>query len=251
MSSPLAHAGRLVVLDFCGTLSQSVTRFNVGDHLAKHGLAPHLDEAAYWTMVQRTWARLSTSSDATFTAVFHDEVARRGGGGVGAVGVDAFLRDYWGSHQVDAAWQDVLAATRAPQIELATSAAVGYAKKDPRFWAALLRGGAGPRVVVATDHYIDAEPAIVAALRPWSVQPVGLGAEGCPRDVVLVDDFGACEQAAAGYAERRRATEEAIRSVLPDGSSLRIVQVTPDGTNHFDSLHQLLATAPDRPATAH
>eukprot|EP00754_Rhynchopus_humris_P023169 Rhum_TRINITY_DN14824_c6_g3::Rhum_TRINITY_DN14824_c6_g3_i1::g.119347::m.119347 len=179
-------------------------------------------------------------------------------------GFDAFLSEYWARHAVEAEWIECLkahahAAAKAEQaattadVYTAVSASIGHPKKTVAFWKEMLArvaattttssapAGTPPVVfVVATDHYAEADdvlPRLLPGVRVEKLQGIveeegggsggGSGLEAVS-ELIVIDDFGAAEQAAAGYVERRAATEAAIRSVLPPHVGLSVVAVSPE-----------------------
>ena len=272
---------KIVALDLCGTLARGVGRIDVTAALEAAGIAGALTEQAYWRMVTATWPACSTRTSAPFreAALAHFAASGDADGSAFRRGFDAFLSEYWARHAVEAEWIECLkahtsthaaaaAATGGGQAAAATavytavSASIGHQKKTAGFWKEMLARVAGatcgvpggvpaPPVVfvVATDHYAEAEdvlPGLLPGIRVEKLEAVaeGGGSAGLETvsELIVVDDFGAAEQAAAGYAERRAATEAVIRSVLPPHVGLSVVAVSPDEptAQHTARLRELL-----------
>eukprot|EP01064_Diplonema_japonicum_P038731 TRINITY_DN947_c1_g1_i1.p1 TRINITY_DN947_c1_g1~~TRINITY_DN947_c1_g1_i1.p1 ORF type:complete len:245 (+),score=50.44 TRINITY_DN947_c1_g1_i1:52-735(+) len=220
----------LLVVDFCGTLSESVARFDVGHHLQKHGFDGK-EEANYWEMVTDTWGSCSVGGEGWAT-VMQNQWGK---------GSDEFVKDYWKAHTVDDEWVELL---KGRHVGVAVSAVYGNVKKDRGFWDSLFTTDTTNHdFIIATDHYSDAFPAISSALPTTSSLLTPPTTRPDPHHfpyerLVLVDDFGRAENPLSNYHERSAQTANVVRSSLPSHCDLHVVNYT--GTHDIQKVKELL-----------
>ena len=212
---------RLLIIDFCGTLSSQVVRFDVDQNLKDVGLSEEgYDSKWYWETCQRTWSECST------TPVRYTDKLLEATGSAHHSKINKFMSNYWNYHVIQEDWKNEL---KGADIQIAVSAAVGFPKKDPRFWESILsnRPSSSNQIIIASDHYIEAVSVIkhhfsdvASSISCWSRESVSTTPTF--NEIIVIDDFGSSEQSASGYAERSAVTEAAIRKVIPTDVKLLV-----------------------------
>lgn len=229
-------AGTVIVFDYSGTLSPGAAAFGRPDTLqralALSGLAAlGIDATAYWQcIVNPTWRDASVTARPFARYITRQARARLKTGAsplseeMLAAAAVRFVSAYLAASDISVLWQPILRR---------------------------LSDRSDVQVVVATDHYAEATGAIIGHLAQLELTGVALADAAPPARsllvansadmgwhkaddgfwrrvaaaagksaaaVMLIDDFGAGETLASGYASpydvarRRRATEKALRS---------------------------------------
>jgi len=217
---------KLVIIDYCGTLSLEASRFGRPENLVRvlqeSGLAAlgvSTPEAFWNEIVDPTWVEGSTTAIG-YTRVMADRIASRGFASAASPGeieaaASRFVALYLESSRIDPHWRPVLA-------------------RLCRHPAAI--------TVVATDHYAEATETIAGYLDSWGISffianSADLGfwkqdrrfweilksqlAPASVRRILLIDDFGFNEAPGDSYGERAKVLARREKTVANIEESFR------------------------------
>ncbi|WP_298816676.1 hypothetical protein [Chloroflexus sp.] len=233
----------LLILDFSGTLSLEAVRFGAPARLEAAlrdaGLwTLGIDVARYWDeVVGPTWIEGSSTQIGLKGLLARWLEARGVAATLAARRAARFVQSYMAASEIDPAWQRLFAALRADPRAITLIATDHYVEATRQIarqmaklgWAALslqLRNGriarrrrnalvAPPMALIANSAELG-----VAKAEPLFWQRVQAGLRAAPDRIVVVDDFGASEQADDSYADparverRRRQTIAALEQTF-------------------------------------
>jgi hypothetical protein len=205
---------KLMIIDYCGTLSLEAPRFgrpeNLVRVLAESGLAAvgvSTPEAFWGTIVDPTWVKGSTTSIG-FAQVMAEQIASL-------------------CLAPDAPTSEIEAATaRFVATYLASS------RIDPRWRSLLSRLNENPAVmtVIATDHYAEATGKITGYLDSWGILARKTGKDEEP-PLPSLSKFFVANSADLGVWKADRRFWEILKSQLPLASVRRILLIDDFGFN--------------------